>query len=320
MKNKKMKQGQYAEIMTEIAEHIYRDNIETTIRNYRFVSCEGTKREVDVYTVLKTGEKIAFEVRDRKSTQSISWIDEVVGKYSNSPFNQIWICTFHGCKLSSIAIKKLEYHNIQWRDFKIFNNDNLSKVHPVLIIDGIVPLVDEIEIEVNDKKYKDLEIHSLEKSKGSFKDEKILQLKEIIAQNFNQFQGINFIIFQDKFNLHNIKNNFDSEILDIKTTIQINHQIFVDYFSEEYIVKNNDKNSFLFATKNKSIFITNNTVVINKSFFANLLKEDVILNSKFILSVYGIPENIQKEITTFRLIDVEGTLKEMAITRIFGIK
>lgn len=102
------RQGQYAEVMTEYAEHIYRDSICKTERNYKFIAPEGTEREVDVCTTLKSGEKIAFEVRDRKSTQSIDWVDQIIGKYLTSPFEQVWLCTFDGCSLSSEAIKKLK--------------------------------------------------------------------------------------------------------------------------------------------------------------------------------------------------------------------
>ena len=56
-----LKKGQYAEIMTEYAEHIYRASVSETKRNYMFKSPEGTMREVDICTTLTSGERIAFE-------------------------------------------------------------------------------------------------------------------------------------------------------------------------------------------------------------------------------------------------------------------
>ncbi len=225
-----MKQGQYAEIMTEYAEHIYRENINQTERNYRFTASEGTSREVDVCTILTSGEMIAFEVRDRKSTQGIDWIDQIIGKYDGSPFSQIWLCTFDGCSLSSEAIKKLNFRKIGWRDFTLVKNMPDEGIGAALMVEGISPIKDDIEILVNDKKFRDLQINTTGQNNLSFQNEKINQFRTIAAVNFLAFYGINFFEIEDELDVDNIKNNFGANYLKIKTVIPLQHKVFVDFF------------------------------------------------------------------------------------------
>ncbi|MFA5676034.1 MAG: hypothetical protein WDA65_05875 [Christensenellales bacterium] len=318
-----MKQGQYAEIMTEYAEHIYQKHVNKTERNYRFIAAEGTSREVDVCTILTTGEMIAFEVRDRHSTQGIEWIDQIIGKYYGSPFMQVWLCTFDGCTLSSNAIKKLNHHKIGWRDFELVRHSPINSTIPTLMIEGILPIKNEIEILVNGIKYNDLHIETVNCNGNdediSFKDEKVKQFQGIAAANYLAFADINFFKISDDIDVNNIKNNFNASCLSIETTIPLQHKVFMDYFDENYIVKNNHEKTFMVATKEKSVFLTDSQLVINLSFFGNMKKDGVVFNSFFKLNISSIPETYRKQISTWKLIDVNGTGKGMAITKIFGV-
>ena len=65
-----------------------------------------------------------------------------IGKYYDSDFKYVWICTFDGCKLSKDAIKKLEYHHIGWRDFQLLNEFAMEE-NPIIMISGIELLKDE---------------------------------------------------------------------------------------------------------------------------------------------------------------------------------
>ena len=143
-KSKKIKDGKYAEIINEIAEHIYRDNIETTQRRAKILFPDGNKREIDLLVKLKNGEEIVFEVRDRKGNQGVDWVDQVIGKYKNTRFAKIWICTFGNCNLSKDAIRTLKYNNIGWRNISINSEDITNK--PVLFINAIKALDDDSDM------------------------------------------------------------------------------------------------------------------------------------------------------------------------------
>ena len=45
----KRKDGKYADILTEIAEHIYREDILKTQKRYRLKTPDGNNREIDVF-------------------------------------------------------------------------------------------------------------------------------------------------------------------------------------------------------------------------------------------------------------------------------
>ena len=126
---KEIKDGKYAEILTEIAEHIYQKNIIKTKKRYILKTPDGNNREIDMVVTLKNGDKIAFEVRDRKGKQGVEWIDQVIGKYKNTEFSKIWICTFGDCNLSKDAIRALKYNKIGWRNIDINNNENLDIIN-----------------------------------------------------------------------------------------------------------------------------------------------------------------------------------------------
>ena len=110
--NNKVKDGKYAEIINEIAEHIYHDNIEKTEKRAKVLFPDGNKREIDLLITLKNKDKIVFEVRDRSGNQGVDWVDQVIGKYKNTCFSKVWICTFGDSYLTKDAIRTLKYNNI----------------------------------------------------------------------------------------------------------------------------------------------------------------------------------------------------------------
>ena len=261
-----LKKGQYAEIMTEYAEHIYRASVSETKRNYMFKSPEGTMREVDICTTLTSGERIAFEVRDRHSTQGIDWIDQVIGKYYDSDFKYVWICTFDGCKL----------------------------------------LKDEIVVRIGNEVYQDVRFQMTEDSdKESYIDIAIGICTSIIQSNFHQFDEINIFTYTHEQNLNGIKHNFDDEVIKIEIEIPLKHTIFVDYFDEKYIVNNNQNEEILLSTNDKSIFITNDTLIINFGYICDLM-ETGIIDSNFLINLQTIPEEYRNNLNKVKFVDVSG--------------
>ena len=300
-----LKKGQYAEIMTEYAEHIYRASVSETKRNYMFKSPEGTMREVDICTTLTSGERIAFEVRDRHSTQGIDWIDQVIGKYNDSDFKYVWICTFDGCKLSKDAIKKLEYHHIGWRDFQLLNEFAMEE-NPIIMISGIELLKDEIVVRIGNEVYQDVRFQMTEDSdKESYIDIAIGICTSIIQSNFHQFDEINIFTYTHEQNLNGIKHNFDDEVIKIEIEIHLKHTIFVDYFDEKYIVNNNQNEEILLSTNDKSIFITNDTLIINFGYICDLM-ETGIIDSNFLINLQTIPEEYRNNLNKVKFVDVSG--------------
>lgn len=311
------KKGQYAEIMTECAEHIYRESISKTVRNYFFTSSEGTRREVDVCTILTSGEKIAFEVRDRKSVQSIDWVDQVIGKYLNSPFSAVWLCTFDGCSLSSEAIKKLQHYNIGWRDFTLLNECNCNE-KPIIIVRGIEIEPSNCVITVNEEVYSDVEVTFRKDDEPiSFIKWKTDECKKIIKDNFRVFDNIQYISDEYKLDLSGIENNIESKIVTIKVKIFFKHINYVDYFNEEYNVIDNNNENILVSTRNKSIFVTNDTLAINFGYLSGL-HEEAILDNSFIINLDALPEKFRK-INNIKFMDISGEGKTIPM-KLYAIK
>ena len=136
--------GKEAEKLTEIIIHLYGNTIEKTECNYKWHSNANILRETDVCVLLKNGDKIAFEVRDRHGVQKIDWIDSVIGKYKDSPFSSIWVCTHNNCRLSREAIKQLNAHNIKWLPIISVDSDNDEIIAS---FPAIKPLFEEMIIE-----------------------------------------------------------------------------------------------------------------------------------------------------------------------------
>lgn len=317
MDKKDYKKGQYAEIMAEYAEHIFGDSVVKTERNYHYIAPEGTRREVDVCANLKDGRKIAFEVRDRKSTQSIDWIDQIVGKYATAPFDEVWVCTFDGCELSKEAIKKLDYHKIGWRDFTMLSESN-SDNRPVVMVEGIKICREDIEIFVDEKKFRKLCIKmNTEEEMFELGDALLKDLKGKIKENFELFKKENVAIFEQKFDLRLSENNFDKEFIDVRAEIPLQHVVFVDYLDETYSVVNNGSESTLVTSKNKSVFVADDALVVDFGYLGRI-SVDTILSPNMIIVTENIPSKYKNAIKELKIIDVSGEHR-YSPTSIYGM-
>ena len=239
-KSKKIKDGKYAEIINEIAEHIYRDNIKTTQRRAKILFPDGNKREIDLLVKLKNGEEIVFEVRDRKGNQGVDWVDQVIGKYKNTRFAKIWICTFGNCNLSKDAIRTLKYNNIGWRNISLNSEDITNK--PVLFINAIKALDDDSDMEINGKKYKELMMGCMDQNGNVFdvslRNQLLTEIKNVLINNFDSYLDKSCIEYKTVLDIGSLENNFNTSILDIKINLPLLHYNLCDYFCENYIISN----------------------------------------------------------------------------------
>lgn len=317
---KNNKDGKYAEIINEIAEHIYRDNIKTTQRRAKVLFPDGNKREIDLLVKLKNGEEIVFEVRDRKGNQGVDWVDKVIGKYKNTKYAKIWICTFGDCNLSKDAIRALTYNNIGWRNINI-NNENITS-KPVLFINAIKTLDDDSDIEINGEKYKELMMGCMDQDGNIFdislRNQLLMEIKSVIANDFDRYLDKNCIEYKTVIDISGLENNLNSSILDIKIILPLLHYNLCDYFSEKYIISNNDKDNYLLATKNKSFFITEEYIVLNFSYLANLRKDGYIISNHYLMDMTCIPEKYRKK-SKMRIIDVDGNSQD-TLMKVVGYK
>lgn len=319
--NNKIKDGKYAEIINEIAEHIYHDNIEKTEKRAKVLFPDGNKREIDLLVTLKNKDKIVFEVRDRTGNQGVEWIDQVIGKYKNAFFSKVWICTFGDCYLTKDAIRTLKYNNIGWRNIDINNNDDVSNV-PVLFIDAIKTIDDDSDMEINGEKYKELMLGCIDEKGNTFdislRKQLLQEIKEIIAADFEHYLDKSYIEFNKTINIGDLENNVNSSILKIKITLPLVHYNLCDYFSENYIVSDNDENDYLLSTKNKSIFVTDEYIVLNFSYLSNLRKEGYIISSHYLLKMNSIPERYRGK-NKIKIIDVDGNSQD-TLLKVIGYK
>lgn len=317
----KNKDGKYAEIINEIAEHVYHDNIKKTERRAKVKFSDGNYREIDLLVTLNNGEQIVFEVRDRRGNQKVDWIDQVIGKYTGMPFSKVWVCTFGDCYLTKDAIRKLNYYNIGWRNIDINNDDSLSE-NPVLIIDAVKAMDDDSEMIINGQKYRELVVKCIN-PKGELIDislrEQILnQVKLTVESNFDFYLEKNNIEYEIDVDLGSIPSNFDSNVVKIKINLPLVHYTLYDYFSDNYIVSDNNKQDYLLATKNKSVFITDKYIVLNFSYLSNLKSEGYIISNHYLLFLESIPEKYKGK-CKLRIIDVDGN-SNAKLMKVMGYK
>lgn len=314
--------GKYAEVINEIAEHIYQDNIEKTERRAKIKFSDGNIRELDLLVTLKTSEKIVFEVRDRKGNQGVEWVDQVIGKYKNMNFSKIWICTFGKCSLSKDAIRALEYNNIGWKNINICNEKDMSN-ESVLYINAIKLCVDDkCDLIINGEKYKELIIGCLykngKKANISLREQIVNEIKNNIINEYDKYTEINKIDFKTIMDIGDVENNFESSKLNIKISIPVIHYDLFDYFSENYIVSDDYQQKYLLSTKNKSVFITNDYIALNFSFLANLRNEGYIISNHYMLNIKAIPEKYRNK-NKIKIIDVNGNSQDKLI-KVIGYK
>lgn len=318
---RKVKDGKYAEIINEIAEHIYQDNIEKTERRAKILFPDGNKREIDLLVTLKNKKQIVFEVRDRKGNQSVEWVDQVIGKYKNTNFSKVWICTFGECNLTKDAIRTLKYNNIGWRNINI-NNDGDFSVKPVLLLDAIKPIDDDSSMIINRENYKELMLGCIDKNGNVFdvslRNLLLQKIKESIISNFDNFLDKNCIEFNTTIDINNLENNFNSSILKINIVLPLIHFSICDYFSENYVISDNDKKDYLLVTKNKSIFITDEYIVLNFSYLSNLRNEGYIISDHYLLNINSIPKEYREK-NKIKIIDIDGNSKDVLL-KVIGYK
>lgn len=313
------RKGQYAEIMAEYAEHIFRENLSCTKRGVSIPLPGDIIREIDVIATLHDGKQIAMEVRDRKSVQNIDWIDQVVGKYNGTHFSEIWVCTFDGCTLSSGAIKKLEQHGVRWRDFTLIDFDSEKSGVPVLFLEGISLNSSEEKLTVNGQIQTDLKFIC----ENDFGDLAEVSFREMIQDIFRQQISDSYESFVDqnfwtaKQRVENVDNNFNIDILNIEYQAPIKHHVFVDYFNEAFCIKDDGVNlADVLSTQDKSLFCVGDTIKINWSFFNRLEEKGIVLKPSVRINVKAIPESY-RDILMIDPIDIDGTGKKL-ITKVIG--
>ena len=174
------------------------------------------------------------------------------------------------------------------------------------MISGIELLKDEIVVRIGNEVYQDVRFQMTEDSdKESYIDIAIGICTSIIQSNFHQFDEINIFTYTHEHNLNGIKHNFDDEVIKIEIEIPLKHTIFVDYFDEKYIVNNNQNEEILLSTNDKSIFITNDTLIINFGYICDLM-ETGIIDSNFLINLQTIPEEYRNNLNKVKFVDVSG--------------
>ena len=318
--NNKVKDGKYAEIINEIAEHIYHDNIEKTEKRAKVLFPDGNKREIDLLVTLKNKDKIVFEVRDRSGNQGVDWVDQVIGKYKNTSFSKVWICTFGDSYLTKDAIRTLKYNNIGWRNIDINNNDISND--PVLFINAIKTIDDDSDMEINGEKYKELMLECIDEKGNTFdislREQLLQEIREIIVANFDNYVDKSYIEYNKTINIDDLESNFNSSVLKIKITLPLVHYNLCDYFSENYNISNNNEKDYLLSTKNKSIFVTEEYIVLNFSYLSNLRNEGYIISNHYLLKIDSIPERYRKK-NKLKIIDVDGNSQD-TLLKVVGYK
>lgn len=97
-------------------------------------------------------------------------------------------------------------------------------------------------------------------------------------------------------------------MLKTKITLPLVHYNLCDYFSENYNISNNNEKDYLLSTKNKSIFVTEEYIVLNFSYLSNLRNEGYIISNHYLLKTDSIPERYRKK-NKLKIIDVDGNSK-----------
>lgn len=115
-----------------------------------------------------------------------------------------------------------------------------------------------------------------------------------------------------------ISNKLNNDVVEVEMNAPISHYVLYDFFDEEYCISNNNDNNILLSTKDKSIFITSDRIILNFNYLSNLEREGYIINSHYTVNVKAIPKKyrIGKKIKT---IDLDGK-NNRAIIKVMGYK
>ena len=323
MNNSKIdrKDGKYAEIINQIAEHIYRDDIDNSQRRSKVVFPDGNEREIDLLVKLKNGDEIVFEVRDRKGNQGVDWVDQVIGKYQKTNFKTVWICTFGDCDLTKDAIRSLKYNNIGWRNISINSDEEIPNM-PIILIDAIKVVYDELVLTINENEYRELMVEGIDENGNSIsislKQQMLEEISNIVKNDFDKFLNSNYINYETTIDIPGINNNLNSSTLRIKMVLPLMHYTLCDYFSEKYDISNNNEEEYLLATRNKSVFIADDCIVFNSTYLSYLRENGYIVSNHFLINIKAIPKKYRLK-NVIKIIDVDGN-SHYKVIKVIGYK
>lgn len=121
-----------------------------------------------------------------------------------------------------------------------------------------------------------------------------------------------------KQTIEDVKSNFNANILNIEYKVPIKHHVFVDYFNEEFGIKDDGGGSFanVLSTQDKSLFCVGDTLKINWSFFNRLEEQGMVLAPFVRINSKAIPKRY-RDIWKIDPIDIDGTGKKF-ITKVIG--
>lgn len=319
-KTRKYSDGKYAEIVNEIAEHIYNDSILSTERRAKIRFPDGNMREVDLLVKTKDGKTIVFEVRDRSGNQPVDWVDQVIGKYKDLECERIWICTFGDCNLSKCAIRSASYNSIGWRNIDL--SESQPGDEPILYIDALKPIKEACTLTVNGDEYDELYLQCKTNDgrivdmslKEEFYKSALTELAEKVSINHNN----NSFLYKCTINTDNLLSNMGTKVLNVELSVPITFYTIVDFFVEHYDVDNNGVKENIVISKRKSVFLSEDTITIDFGFLQRIRDEGYIISNAFIINTKAINERYGSK-SKIRLIDIDGNCKDIPM-RIYGIK
>lgn len=318
-----MEKWRYAELVTDWAARVYMEDVKEIKRNYRYVFKTGVCQEIDVCVFLKNGNKIAFEVRDRKGKQGSDWIHQVMGKYHNEDFEYIWICTFDECDLSSTAIKVVNYRKIGWLNINVNGNFTESS-KPISEVHAIQIVRDRVELYINGDKYSKLIMEGRNQNgeieQINVTDKVIDNIKEIIKSQFKEYNKFCSIEINFDINLKDMNTNLNKDKNDIKVVVPFEHVEFYDYLSNKFEISGNSENDkgVIISSKEQSIFITDKKLVINLGYISKIKNENMILDDIIKINIKEIPTEY-RDTNKIKFINIEGK-EEINVYKILGYK
>ena len=125
------------------------------------------------------------------------------------------------------------------------------------------------------------------------------------------------VIIKERITLQGIVNNFGAESVEVELTMPLRYKVFVDFFNENYIIKNNKQEDILLSSQDKSIFITKDTMAINFSYFY-AFDESIILDNRFRINLASLPVEY-RNIPKVKFMDVKGEGKIIPM-KMYGLK
>ena len=183
---------------------------------------------------------------------------------------------------------------------------------------GIALDVSNCQLSVDGEIYQDLQYSFLPNGEPvSYIKMQSEQVKAAIQINFAQFMQLDSVTIAERIPIGGIDNNFGKEFGETELTIPLRHKVFVDYFDERYVIKNNQQEDMLLSSREKSIFITNDTMAINFSYFYSF-DENIVLDNHFLINLSSLPAEY-RDIHKVKFMDVKGEGKIIPM-KMYGLK